>query len=108
MDAIKISVIRYLGHDPQPGIVECELVDSSGHRHTFIEKTAVVMSDSGPNDDLKSYPRPGLIACTILDESIDGSGRETVNVSTEEPWYIASTKDQTHFEVYKDQLTEVT
>lgn len=102
-----VSITRFLGYDPQPGIIELELIDASGRTHLFIEKTAIVTDLYGPEAHLKSYPRPGEIACTILHRRIDVSGREAVTISTEKPWVVISTEDMTEFEVFSDQLTKL-
>jgi hypothetical protein len=61
MVGVKVKIIRYLGDDPQPGIVECELVDAHGEAWPFIEKTAVVSATD--LDEHTSYPQEGIIAC---------------------------------------------
>ncbi|NOT49430.1 MAG: hypothetical protein HOP17_17025 [Acidobacteria bacterium] len=83
------------------------MIDASGRTHTFIEKTAILVDDWGCEEHLKSYPRPGEIACTILDRRTDASGREIVTISTEKPWVIISAEDRTEFEVYSNQLTDI-
>ena len=39
---MKVSIVRYISDDPQPGIVECQFQDAYGGRWSFIEKTLVV------------------------------------------------------------------
>jgi len=39
---MRIQIVRYLGDDPQPGVVECELFGVAGKRHAFIEKVPMV------------------------------------------------------------------
>ena len=64
MVGVKITILRYVSDDPQPGIVECELRDADGHRWLFVEKTAIV---STANLNAKTrYPQPGVIACEIV------------------------------------------
>lgn len=107
MFGVHVSVTKFLGFDPQPGIVEFVLIDVFGSVHTFVDKTPVPMEDWGSRDDLKTYPRPGTIRCQIVDQRVDGSGREVVTISTEKPDYVASTTDETVFEVYANQLTSI-
>jgi len=107
MDAVKVSITRFLGYDPQPGIVEFELIDASGRIHTFIAKTAIIIDDRGPEEHLKVYPYTIPVACTILGRRVDESSREVVKVTTEYPWTVISTEDQTEFEVFSDQLTSL-
>ena len=42
MNAIAVSIVRWVDDEPQPGIVECKLTDLFGRDWTFIEKSAVV------------------------------------------------------------------
>lgn len=36
-----VSIVRYMGLDPQPGIVACEFLDADGHTHTLIDKVPI-------------------------------------------------------------------
>jgi len=57
MLAVRVTITRYISDDPQPGIVECKLVDVYGRDWFFIEKTAIVSWDQ--IDETSEYPRPG-------------------------------------------------
>jgi hypothetical protein len=67
---LKISITRWVD-DAFPGFVECEFVDVSGVRHTFVDKVPVVTAD--PIDSSASFPLSGSVVCTILSRNIDGS-----------------------------------
>ena len=42
--AIRVSIVRWMDDEPQPGIVECRLTDRHGRDWTFIEKCGVASS----------------------------------------------------------------
>ena len=102
---IKVSVKRYVSDDPQPGIVECELIDANGESHLFIEKTSIVSEDD--LDAHSSYPLPGLIACTILDRRHDEIGTDLICIDIEKPYSIESIEGKTRFVVLPDQIRDV-
>jgi hypothetical protein len=101
---IRTVITRYLGDDPQPGIVECEFVDANGQRHVFVEKTAIVTWDDV--DSKSVYPHPGVIVCKIVNRYRDESCREIIVVNTREPWGIESTEEKEEFSVLPDSLIE--
>lgn len=96
------QITRWVDDDPQPGVVECRIVDRFGREWLFIEKSAVVTAA-----DLSSasvYPQPGVIGCTIVSRGHDESNRAIAEIDTEEPWGIESTEGVTRFHVFADQL----
>jgi hypothetical protein len=36
MLGVKITILRYISDDPQPGVVECQLVDANGNSWLFL------------------------------------------------------------------------
>ena len=105
MLAVKVTITRYVGDDPQPGIVECELHDVHGRRWRFLEKTAIVSAN-----DLGAatvYPVPGLIAGEVVERRRDGTGREIIRIDTERPWGVASVDGVTQFEVLPGSIVEL-
>jgi hypothetical protein len=100
--AIRILILRWVGDDPQPGIVECKLTDRFGRDWAFIEKCAVVSSAALRPDSI--YPQSGVIGCRIVSTGLDDSGREFAVVDTEEPWGISAVNGGTRFEVFADRL----
>jgi hypothetical protein len=105
MLAVKVMITRYLGDDPQPGIVECEMYDAHGHRWIFVEKTAVVSADR--LDANTEYPQPGVIAAEVVQDSQDATGRDIRRIDTERPWGVESVDGVTQFEVLPESLVEL-
>jgi hypothetical protein len=103
--AVKVTITRYVGDDPQPGIVECELLDIHGRRWHFIEKTAVVSANA--LDANTVYPQPGVIAGEIVKRSRDAAGREVIRIDTERPWSVESIEGVTQFDVLAEGLVEL-
>jgi len=106
MPNVRVVILRYLGDDPQPGIVECALFDCRGRRWLFVEKTAVVSAENLNGET--SYPQPGAIACEIIERRVDAAGREIVRISTEKPWHIESVDGVTEFEMLPDSVMATT
>ena len=104
MLAIKVSIVRYISHEPQPGIVESQLEDAHGRRWSFVDKTAIFSAEM--LDDQSKYPQPGVIACESVERHSDSAGREIIRVSTERPWFIESVDGATQFDVLPEQLVE--
>jgi hypothetical protein len=104
MIGIRATITRYISDDPQPGIVECEFVDAFGHKHTFIEKTAIVSTEQ--IDSTSTYPRQCVIDCEII-ERYRKDAFDIVLVNTEKPWGIESTIGLYSFEVLPSQLVEL-
>ena len=102
MLGIIVTIVRYIGDEPQPGIVECELEDAHGRRWSFVEKTALVSAE--PLDANTSYPRKGVIAAEVVQRTVDATGRETIRVDTERPWHVESVDGVTQFEVLAESL----
>ena len=104
MIGIKISIVRYISDEPQPGIVECYVEDAYGRRWSVVEKTAIVSTES--LDIHSAYPQHGVIACEIVRRSLDADGREIVRVDTERPWHVESVDGVTQFDVSPESLVE--
>jgi hypothetical protein len=81
------------------------LVDALGVEHMFVEKVPAVTKahlDAGI-----SYPRPGVIACVVLTRIARDDGRQFVHIDTQRPWAIESTAGNSRFEVFPEQLCEI-
>ncbi|MDZ4868073.1 MAG: hypothetical protein SGI91_12190 [Alphaproteobacteria bacterium] len=87
MRLLSIAIVRFIDDEPQPGVVECELVDADGKVHRFVEKTAVVSSDHLFRNT--AYPRPGVIACEVESSWVDENGQALARVNTN-PWSVES------------------
>lgn len=100
---LTVTIARFIDEEPQPGVVECQLVDAHGKLHEFVEKTAVVS-----RDDLfrhSAYPRPGVIACQIEAAWVDDSGRSLARINTN-PWSVESVDGDTTFVVPTSLIQE--
>lgn len=105
MKAIVVEIVRYISDEPQPGVVECRLIDVKGFEWTFIEKTAIVTEHQ--IDERSTYPQSGAIACEIVGKIQDESGREILLVDTTKPWGVATTTDESKFEVRSAQIIDL-
>ena len=103
MAGVRVEITRFV--DPaQPGFVECTLVDAYGQAWTFVDKVPVVTSE--PLDEHSIYPRPAVIACTIVTRDHEDAGRDIVRIDTSQPWGIESTAGETRFDVLAEQVVE--
>ncbi|HVZ37772.1 MAG TPA: hypothetical protein VHI13_00700 [Candidatus Kapabacteria bacterium] len=99
--AIRVEIVRWVD-DRFPGIVECRIMDADGAEHLFIEKLPIVTSENF--DRNIAYPRPGMIACRIVEYLCDPGRRARVVVDMEEPWHVESTAGLTRFILHSEQL----
>ena len=105
MQFVAIEISRFLGYDPQPGVVECTLIDAHGVSHVFVEKVAVVVGTDNLGSD-SIYPQPGEIACKVEASWKDDDGRSLVRVNTEYPWHVESTQGTTCFDVLSSRISQ--
>ena len=102
MLGVKVTVLRYVSDDPQPGIVEFQLEDANGHRWLFVDKTSCI---SGPSlDSDATYPQPGIIACEIVPPGNAKVG--VIHISTERSFFVESVDGSTEFDVATETLVE--
>jgi hypothetical protein len=104
MQGVKVTIVRYISDEPQPGIVEFQLEDAHGRRWLFVEKTALVSPEH--LDAYSAYPQRGVVAGEIVNRSIDASGREVIRIDIERPWHIESVEGATQFDVLPESLVE--
>lgn len=102
MFGIAVEIRRYVD-DAQPGWVECGITDAGGREWVFVEKVPVITTED--LDARSEYPRPGVIACQVV-ERRQQSGRDIVVVDTELPWHVEATTGDTRFEVRPEQVVE--
>jgi hypothetical protein len=105
MLGVKVTILRYISDDPQPGVVECQLEDANGNSWLFVEKTAIV--STADLDAKTNYPQPGIIACEVVRRSRESAGREVVRINTERPWLVESVDGSTEFDVTADSLVDL-
>ena len=99
MTGIKVSIVRYISDDPQPGVVECQFQDAYGHRWSFIEKTLVVSVEQ--LDAHSVYPQRGVTPCQIVQRFLDPAGREVIRINA-----VESVEGVTQFDVLPETLVE--
>jgi hypothetical protein len=104
MVGIKVQIAKYIGDDPQPGIVECRLFDVYGKEWIFQDKTAIFSSDILNANS--NYPQPGVIACEITKRWQGADGREIISIDTAIPWAVEAITGETVFDVLREQLIE--
>ena len=104
MLGVKVDIRRFVD-DSQPGWVECVLTDAHGREWFFVEKVPVVSLEL--LDVNSDYPRPGVIACEVLEKRSCGNGKEVVRIDTERPWRVAATTGEMQFEVRLELLQEL-
>jgi hypothetical protein len=102
MPEVVVEIVRYVSDEPQPGLVECVLVDALGNQHSFVEKSPVVSCENLLAVSI--YPRSCIIACLIEEEWIDESARNLVRIDTSRPWGVESIDGATVFVVLSSQL----
>jgi hypothetical protein len=56
MQGIRVTIVRSISDEPQPGIVECQFEDAHGRQWSFVEKTAMVSAEH--LDAQATYPQP--------------------------------------------------
>jgi len=105
MIGLNVLITKYISDDPQPGIVECQLVDAYGNEWVFRDKTAVIAL--GDLDADSDYPQPGVIACEIMRLRHDVNGREIISVNTERPWGVEALTGASRFDVLRSQIIEI-
>jgi hypothetical protein len=96
MTAVRVSIVAFID-EYQPGIIECWLVDVHGRTWKFHEKVPIVSAEDLWTDS--EYPRPGSIACKVLESKLDPTGRQILTIET-----IESIDGVTVFEVFAEQL----
>lgn len=101
MTDLKVSIVRYISDDPQPGIVECQFQDAYGRRWSFIEKTLVVSVSEEQLDAHSVYPQRGATACKIVQRFLDAAGREVVRINS-----VESVEGVTEFDLWPESLVE--
>ena len=94
---LSVRITKYLGDDPQPGIVECEFVDVNNQTHVIVDKVYVFVDRLLSEQD--SYPMPATVPCQVVSTWTDPTGKELVRIKT-----LESAEGLTEFIVLKKQL----
>ena len=67
MPAVQVRAVRWVADDPQPGIVECRLVDADGVEHVLIDKSAIFDDADRLRSDA-AYPIALTLTCRVIRE----------------------------------------
>ena len=78
---------------------------SAGIRWSFIEKVPVVSTEL--LDEQAAYPRPGILACELLDQLAATSDAGVVRITTERPWGVEAVGGASVFDVRRSVLLEL-
>lgn len=104
MLGVEVAIVRWVDDEPQPGTVECQLIDAHGRLWSFVEKVAIVSEQH--LDAQSPYPQSGAIAGEVVGRRCDAAGRALVLLDTQRPWAIESVCGAHRFEVFADSLVE--
>jgi len=96
---IKVKIERFTD-DANPGWVECSVVDAAGVVQLFDQKVPWVTAED--LDARSTYPRDGIIDCSIISTRRGADGREVLSVYVD----CGSRSGQTEFEVFREQVVE--
>lgn len=96
MIGIKVTITRYIGDDPQPGIVECKFKDAWDNEFILVEKVPIVTTESLDNDS--KYPREGFVACEVVEKWTDKGGRNLLKIDLDKPWGVETVDGLTKFD----------
>lgn len=83
MPVVACQVIRWVADEPQPGLVEAQLIDADGQLWSFIDKEPIFSSGYlGPN---ARFPIPGAIRCQVTGRETGADGQEVIVIDTGRP-----------------------
>lgn len=97
MPQVRVVAVRWVSDEPQPGLVECRLVDAGGTEHVLIDKCAIFDAADRLRPDAR-YPIELSIDCRIVSD--DGAA-----VAVELGHSIESEDGTTTFRVPRDRVT---
>jgi hypothetical protein len=103
MPSLRVQIVRFVGEEPQPGIVESQFRDAEGRVHSIMDKvpmftSAVLWSDS-------DYPQPGFVECRVI-ERIPGSGGNLARIKIAEHYHVEWTDSRSDFVVNEADLSD--
>jgi hypothetical protein len=100
--SLNCTAVRWVSAEPQPGLIEVELVDAAGRIWTFVDKTTIFGGGSDLFPD-RIYLAAVTVRCTQLGKGITG-----LRISTEHPDYVETVDGTTEFEVRPEQVVSLT
>jgi hypothetical protein len=65
MPELVVRAVRWVADDPQPGLVECRLVDVDGVQHMLIDKSSIFDAADRLRSDA-AYPIEVTVTCSIV------------------------------------------
>jgi hypothetical protein len=98
---LQVTITRFISKD-NPYFIECRFTDALGKEHIIHEKVPVITHED--LDEHSTYPRPGFIACEVMEQFPADGGSEIVLIDTSKPWSIETTEGETIFEVDAAQV----
>jgi hypothetical protein len=100
---VRAQITQWVDHEPQPGIVQCVLLDATGRKWTFVGKYYDFTNAELSSDCL--YPQEGYLACEVISRDRDETGRETADIDTDKPRRGRESEEGVaRFRVFSDQL----
>ena len=103
MTQLNVQIVRYVDSS-FPGWVECMFVDSEGRCHTLRDKvpifTVELLNEKCP------YPRPGEVACEMLERFRDNLGNDVARITLQRPYAVESVEGANEFVVALDNLRD--
>jgi hypothetical protein len=100
---LAIQIVRFVDHEPQPGLVACEFVDAEQRRHVIIDKCLIFSATL--LDDRSTYPQPAGVSCEVIARWRDALGRDLIRIRTGRGG-IETTEGLSEFVVLAEQLHE--
>jgi hypothetical protein len=101
--AVQINSFQW---EPQPGWVECTLIDAGSREWHLGMKTAYL--SCGQLSESSAFPQLGVIPCLVVARRHDERGRAIVDIDTDLPsGGVESSEGETKFTVFAAQLEEV-
>ncbi len=95
---VRCAAVRWVGDEPQPGVVEVVLTDADGKKWSLVDKAPIFDAVGVLRVDA-DYPISVLVACNVLERRTDRSGRQTAVIDLL-PWAVT---DQV-FEVLAEMI----
>lgn len=96
MPEVYVRAVRWVADDPQPGIVECRLVDAESVEHVLIDKSASFDDEDRLRSDAL-YPIDLKLGCRVVHEG-------DIDLVIELAHHVESVEGQRIFRVLKNAI----
>jgi hypothetical protein len=97
---LMVEIVRWVGDQPFPGLVEARLVDAHGRNWEFIDKHPM-FDAQGQLSSAATYPVRLVVPFSVVEDR-----GETLVVSSATPAGIETTDGMSRFEVRRDQIVQ--